>query len=119
MRDLLEDVICSYYGKNYNEMSVEEKHNMSIDEMDAYITEHKQIEQELGIELSVLVKAMTKGFYTINVFDEIEKVKLSEWRFNLIKKEVHRVKWNNHLSFADYGKTWALTKEELEKWIKN
>ena len=65
-------------------------------------------------DLITLFKAQTQGFYIINVFNKIEKVRLSEWRFNLIKKEVHRVQRNKHLLFADYGKTWALTKEELE-----
>ena len=74
----------------------------------------ENIEEELGIDLITLFKAQTQGFYIINVLNEIEKVKLSEWRFNLIKKEVHRIKRNKHLSFTDYGKTWALTKEELE-----
>ena len=75
----------------------------------------EDIERELGIDLITLIKAQTQGFYIVNVFGEIKKVKLSEWRFNLIKKEVHRVKWNDHLLFVDYGKTWALTREELEK----
>ena len=73
----------------------------------------EDIEDELGIDLITLFKAQTQGFYIINLLNEIEKVKLSEWRFNLIKKEVHRIKRNKHLSFTDYGKTWALTKEEL------
>ena len=75
----------------------------------------EDIEEELGIDLITLFKAQTQGFYIINVSNKIEKVRLSEWRFNLIKKEVHRVQWNNHLLFADYGKTWSLTKEELER----
>lgn len=73
----------------------------------------EDIEEELGIDLITLFKAQTQGFYIINVSNKIEKVRLSEWRFNLIKKEVHRIQWNNHLLFSDYGKTWALTKEEL------
>lgn len=73
----------------------------------------EDVEDELEIDLITLYKAQTQGFYIVNVIGKIEKVRLSEWRFNLIKKEVHRVQWNNHLLFADYGKTWALTKEEL------
>ena len=73
----------------------------------------EDIEDELGIDLITLFKAQTQGFYIVNVFGEIEKVKLSEWRFNLIKKEVHRIKCNKHLYFKDYGKTWALTRGEL------
>ena len=80
----------------------------------AKLADLEDIEEELGIDLLTLFKAQTQGFYIINVSNKIEKVRLSEWRFNLIKKEVHRVQWNNHLLFADYGKTWALTKEELE-----
>ena len=79
----------------------------------AKLADLEDIEEELGIDLLTLFKAQTQGFYIINVSNKIEKVRLSEWRFNLIKKEVHRVQWNNHLLFADYGKTWALTKEEL------
>lgn len=79
----------------------------------AKLADLEDIEEELGIYLITLFKAQTQGFYIINVSNKIEKVRLSEWRFNLIKKEVHRVQWNNHLLFADYGKTWALTKEEL------
>ena len=75
----------------------------------------EDIEEELGIDLITLYKAQTQGFYIINVSNKIEKVRLSEWRFNLIKKEVHRVQWNNHLLFADYGKTWSLDKQTLEK----
>ena len=74
----------------------------------------EDIEEELGIDLITLFKAQTQGFYIINVSNKIEKVRLSEWRFNLIKKEVHRIQRNKHLLFANYGKTWALTKEELE-----
>lgn len=70
-------------------------------------------EEELGIYLITLFKAQTQGFYIINVCNKIEKVRLSEWRFNLIKKEVHRIKSSKHLSFINYGKTWASTKEEL------
>ena len=87
-----------------------------ITQEEAYEKLHKirNIEEEIGIDLLTLFKAQTQGFYIINVSNKIEKVRLSEWRFNLIKKEVHRVQWNNHLLFADYGKTWALTREELE-----
>lgn len=71
----------------------------------------EDIEEELGIDLAILFKAfkaLKNGFYdeneeyhhfsnlfidNIEIFDSYEKVS-----FNL----------------KDYGKTWALTKEELE-----
>lgn len=114
----LEDILEKYNIDTNDELEVlckyaeDVKHWMSIHE--EKMLEIKRIEEELGIDLITLFKAQTQGFYIINVLNEIEKVKLSEWRFNLIKKEVHRIKWNKHLSFTDYGKTWALTKEELE-----
>lgn len=73
----------------------------------------EDIEEELGIDLITLFKAQMEGFYVKTVCG-IFPVLLSEWRFNLIKKEVHRIKFSDHYYFKDYGKTWALTKEELQ-----
>ena len=73
----------------------------------------EDIEEELGIDLITLFKAQTEGFYVKTVCG-IFSVLLSEWRFNLIKKEIHRITFSDHYYFKDYGKTWALTKEELE-----
>lgn len=73
----------------------------------------EDIEEELGIDLITLFKAQTIGFY-VKTACGIFPVLLGEWRFNLIKKEVHRIKFSSHYYFKDYGITWALTKEELE-----
>jgi hypothetical protein len=73
----------------------------------------EDIEKELGVSLITLLKAQTDGFY-VKTACGIFSVLLSEWKFNLIKKEVHRIQFSDHYYFKDYGKTWALTKEELE-----
>lgn len=73
----------------------------------------EDIEDELGIDLITLFKAQTEGFYVKTVCG-IFSVLLREWRFDLIKKEIHRITFSDHYYFKDYGKTWALTKEELE-----
>lgn len=91
---------------------IEEKHNMSIDEMDAYITEHKKIEQELGIKLSVLFKlSKAKNVYAYG-YNEIIQCALIRVDFEEI------VVWNGitktHYPLCNYGKSFALTKEELK-----
>ena len=74
----------------------------------------EDIEEELGIDLVTLFKAQIDGFYIKGCLG-IEKINLSDFKFNLPKKEVHRIVYSDHFFFKDYGKTWALTKEELEK----
>ena len=71
--------------------------------------QYKAIEKELGIDFITLIKALREGFVdgngeyhhfsnlfidNIEIFDSYEKVSFY---------------------LNDYGKTWALTKEELEK----
>ena len=74
----------------------------------------EDIEQELGIDFITLIKAQTNGFYIKNSF-AIKKVNLSDFKFNLVNKEVHRIVASEHYFFKDYGITWALAREELEK----
>ena len=93
----------------------EKKFNESLDtfrEIMNKLGQLEDIEEELGIDLITLFKAQTNGFYVKTVCG-IFPVLLGEWRFNLVKKEVHRIKFSSHYYFKDYGKTWALKKEEL------
>lgn len=80
----------------------------------------EDIEEELGIDLITLFKALTEDVY-IKQGRKIIKVETppvllnfdGEYRF-----EWHYEKLENsfeQLSISQYGKTWALTKEELEK----
>jgi len=85
----------------------------------------EDIEEELGIELVVLFKALYEGVYIIDSDENIifEEPMLSfnqEKNTNLYVLDGVTSYPPNKLCksysyyFKDYGKTWALTKEELE-----
>ena len=78
----------------------------------------EDIEEELGIDLITLFKALKQMFvfHKENVKIELigihfKSIKSNElYLFGFVEDTVHAV----YLSLKDYGKTWALTKEELE-----
>ena len=93
----------------------------------------EDIEEELGIDLIILFKALNKGFY-IKYNDKIvrippdKNITVNFW-YNLInvyippKFFIDCKKGTDYLSeeideeywFEDYGKTWSLDKKTLEK----
>ena len=72
----------------------------------------EDIEEELGIDLITLFKALKDGIY---VNGEKEHVLLFYDMdfFNKTSFQLHASNGINYY-FKDYGKTWTLTKEELE-----
>ena len=85
------------------------------------LCEYKTIEEELGIELTVLFSALKNGVYyfaydgqlihdyvslTNNYIDTGPHDRLSYSFMTLLEKRI--------LLFEGYGKTWALTKQGLE-----
>lgn len=81
----------------------------------------EDIEEELGIDLITLIKVLNavlqkEHFWTKydNELDETDDVKIGDEMNGLLYIYFY---WDNgkHLVFllSDYGKTWALTKEEL------
>lgn len=78
------------------------------------LKEYKQIEEELGIDLITLFKALKDGIYIIDMpsQDKLKhfKVRLSyvnnTWFFTSIKNDMC-------VDVKSYNKNWALTKEEL------
>lgn len=75
----------------------------------------EDIEYELGIDLITLFKALKNGItyktplgnnyaYTTLTSDRLS----IEYKWKCLRKGTHK------FYFKDYGKTWALTKEELE-----
>lgn len=81
------------------------------------LIEYKKIEEELGIDLDVLFKA-SKGIVVYNEsktaiqIDVIPTIDLFNKRLIVYTGDLSRP--YKTLYFKDYGKTWALTKEELE-----
>ena len=75
----------------------------------------EDIEEELGIDLITLFKAIMNGFWLkrISNYDFVEPysyiIDLESSRLVQLYEENTRIFY-----FEDYGKTWALTKEELE-----
>ena len=86
------------------------------------LEEHRKIEEELGIELTVLFSALKYGVYYIEddcqrVYDNVSLIsnyistgphdKLSYSFITFYKKQI--------LLFEEYGKTWFLVKKDLAK----
>ena len=87
----------------------------------------EDIEEEMGIDLITLFKALTNGFFAKDVtmyhltgeLSENQKLDPKYLRLNMW---YGCIEWENiwnpkdylhEYYFKDYGKTWALTKEEL------
>lgn len=84
----------------------------------------EDLEEELGVPLEVLFKALKEGVYA--KFEEGKiletNIKLyygcgNEFKIRVVCLEIGQYEdfeWDDYLFVKDYGKTWALTKEELE-----
>lgn len=86
----------------------------------------EDIEDTLGIDLTTLFKALENGFYYRNPWStdkEIKHASISDIRSNwgLCVRNLTKTGWgfvlmsnrNTYFIPEDYGKTWALTREEL------
>ena len=85
------------------------KHN--INELDLWnkLGQLEDIEDELGIGLDILYKLLVRGcYYKCN-----NEILYTFGNVDVTNKIIHTI-YNKDLFFKDYGKTWALTKEELE-----
>lgn len=117
---------CCKEGGHYTERDIVSK-----------LGQIEDIEEELGIDVVTLVKALKNGIYTydydlhkkinekvniihcscdldINIYQELRLLPI-------LKKECYRKGYHyikpialGMVSLKEYGKTWALTKEELE-----
>ena len=85
----------------------------------AKLADLEDIEEELGIDLITLFIALKNGvYYRFDKRSEITKMKKPMLRviddeLCLIAPKWITTTWMN-VKLKDYGKTWALTKEELE-----
>lgn len=77
--------------------------------------QHKAIENELGIDFITLIKAGKEGiWYKSNgtfYFDHFDISLVNK----CFRKYIDYCRSYMSFAFKDYGKTWALTKKELEK----
>ena len=85
----------------------------------------EDIEEELGIDLFTLFKALRNGIWTNQeqCYGDEKQGKIRFFQVRLLLEEnavgcIHNSMWKGKevirtLYFKDYGKTWALTKEEL------
>ena len=71
----------------------------------------EDIEEELGIDLITLFKALKDGVYY--KYKDMGVEKISKLRPITIHKNTIVCDYHTYKYFKDYGKTWALTKEEL------
>lgn len=82
----------------------------------------EDIEEQLGVDLITLFKAKNNGFYVksycINRGEISFVLKTDILYVDLMSWLIH-TDYDNlfYVDFKDYGKTWALTKEELEDEI--
>ena len=84
----------------------------------------EDIEQELGIELITLFKAKDKGrCYFKNVLNEVleadvDEIELYKRIIRMHERKLHYTRTYTEplyeFLFKDYGKKWALSREELE-----
>lgn len=80
----------------------------------------EDIEDELGIDLYHITKAILNGYYWIDIegnichFPELDFIRKDTCDESPCR--LNHYYWNHTGKYLeDYGKTWALTKKELEK----
>lgn len=79
------------------------------------LSDLEDIEEELGIDLITLFKALKQGYIETRGYKATDIVLayneyIKKWCFY----EIDEGGYGNSWFLKDYGKTWALTKEELE-----
>lgn len=90
------------------------------------LKQYKTIEEELGIDLITLFKALKNGIWTNQeqTYGDAKQGKIRFFKVVLLLEEksigcIHNSIWKGEevikrLYLKNYGKTWALTREELE-----
>lgn len=85
------------------------------------LQEYKSQEKELGIDLATLIKAQQQGIWVKSKRTGIEYGKAVLIGNTFIRCSVYSTKYASNRgrsyktkNIKDYGKTWALTREELE-----
>ena len=106
---LCESAVSGSYGEDIME---------HFDIMANNFREIVRIEDTLGIDLITLFKALNEGFWFIHPLNGIKLFSMivcSNVSFGDKGISAYTIEIDLLLFYKDYGKTWALTKEELEK----
>ena len=105
---LTEKITCR--GKATYRISNAEKESKALTKLGQL----EDIEEELSIDLITLFKALKNGVYVKNIrYSNIFLVEDLELGYEIINGK-KQLGFGIGIKLADYGKTWALTKEELE-----
>lgn len=84
-----------------------------VEKMYNKLQQLEDIEEELGIDLITLLKALMNGIYVVDDGEILEETISGIERFN--DGWGFSTYYNDfELTFSEYGKYWALTREELE-----
>lgn len=100
------DGIDRAFAKNFDDLDF-------LQEVANKLGEHEDIEEKLGIDLITLFKALTDGIWF--KYDSSKPIIFVEpYDVYPTKGSYLRIFNSEILEFKDYGKAWALTREELE-----
>lgn len=86
--------------------------------------QYEDIDEELGITYEIIYKCATQGFYEkVYVFNEPRYVFTYAKYVDFENKKLVRISYNDwdetysekEYLFENYGKTWSLRKEDLER----
>ena len=74
------------------------------------LCEYRMLENELGIDLITLFKALQNGIYDKRRYYQGSCLSLSNGNLGLYINDLDRL-----FLFKDYGKTWSVVKDDLTK----
>lgn len=113
--------ICRLLFKDTNEndycgAGIPKHHRAPNDVSDITMPQSKlksieEIEKEIGIDVTILFKALSDGIWFNDRFIPGRYLAMDGWRILIM---IASASLPLFLSPVDYGKTWALTKEELK-----
>lgn len=89
--------------------------NVRREDADTKLGQIEDIEEKLGIDLNVLFEAIKNGIYVKPKYDRIFHNTFIAITRDLNGEYYFYEEETENIYLKDYGKTWALTKEELEK----
>lgn len=109
----------------YNKSQYKEMPKPTYEELYLKVNAIEEIQEELGIPLEVLFKALKDGAY-MKMNNKLWQCKNLDFYYSICDKEYRleaysiiniekfETTYETSINIKDYGKTWSLTREELE-----